>query len=231
MLLKCGVGDDSWESLGLKRINAVNPKGSQSWIIIKRTDAEAPVLWLPDVKNWLIVKDPDAGQYWRQEEKGTTEDEMVGWHHWLDDHEFVQTLGFGDGQGSLACCIPWDHKELGMTEWLNWLTERATLSMPEILENSAMATGLENANFHPNPKVRQCPKLFKLLYNCMHLTYYQGNAQNSPNFTSTVCEPRTSGYTSCILKVQRNQRSNCQDLLDHLKSKRIPGKHMLHWLC
>ena len=87
-----------------------------------RTDAEAetPILWLPDVKNRLIWKDPDAGKDWRWEEKGMTEDEMVGWHHWLDEHEFEQALGFGDGQGSLACCNPWGHKESDMTEWLNW---------------------------------------------------------------------------------------------------------------
>ena len=90
--------------------------------ILGRSDAEAesPVLWLPDAKNWLIGKDPDAGKDWRQEEKGMTEDEMVGWHHWLNGHEFDQALGVGDGQGSLACCSPWGHKESDMTKWLNW---------------------------------------------------------------------------------------------------------------
>ena len=80
--------------------------------ILGRTDAEAeaPVLWPPDGKNWLIRKDPDAGKDWRQEQKGATKDEMVGWHHWLNEHEFEQTLGLGDGQGSLACCSPWGHK-------------------------------------------------------------------------------------------------------------------------
>ena len=93
-----------------------------SWIFIGRTDAEAetPILWPPDAKNWL-EKDPDAGEDWRLEEKGMTEDEMVGWHHWLDGHEFEQASRVGDGQGSLACCSPWGHKELNMTEWLNWL--------------------------------------------------------------------------------------------------------------
>ena len=101
---------------------AVTMMGNQFWIFTGRTDAEAetPVLWPPDVKNWLIWKDPDAGEDWRQEEKGTTEDEMVGWHHWLDGHEFEQAPGVGDGQGSLACYSPWGHKELDMTEWLNW---------------------------------------------------------------------------------------------------------------
>ena len=93
---------------------------NQSWILIGRTEAETPILWPPDVKNWLMGNDPDARTDWRQEEKGMTEDEMVGWHHWLDSHEFEQALGVGDGQGSLACCSPWGHKELDMTEWLNW---------------------------------------------------------------------------------------------------------------
>ena len=87
MLLSCGVGEDSWESLGLKEIMPLNPKGNQSWIVIERTEAkaEAPILWPPDVKNWLTGKDPDAGEDWRQEEKRMTEDEMVGSHHQLDD--------------------------------------------------------------------------------------------------------------------------------------------------
>ena len=89
--------------LDCKEIQPVCPKGNQSWIVIGRTDGEAetPILWPPDVKNWLIWKDPDAGKDWRRE-KGMTEDEMVGWHHWLDSHEFEQALGFGDGQGGLA---------------------------------------------------------------------------------------------------------------------------------
>ena len=123
MLLNCGVGEDSWESLGHKEIKPVYPKGNQSWIFIGRTDAEAetPILWAPDVKNWLIGKDPDAGKDWRKEVKGTTEDEMVGWHHWLNGHEFEQAQGVGDGQGSLVCCIPWVHKESNTTEQLNFL--------------------------------------------------------------------------------------------------------------
>ena len=83
-------------------------------------EAEAPILWPPNVKNWLTGKDPDAGNDWRQEEKGMTEDEMVGWHHQLDGHEFEQALGVSDGQGGLACCSPWGRKELDMTERLNW---------------------------------------------------------------------------------------------------------------
>ena len=101
------------------KIKPVNPKGNQSWIFIGRTDAEAPILWPPDVKNWLIGKDPDAGKDWRQE-KGMTEDEMVRWHHRVNGHEFEQAPGVGDGQGSLACCTAWDGKELDTTEQLNW---------------------------------------------------------------------------------------------------------------
>ena len=108
--------------LDYKEIKPVNPKGNQSWIFIGRTDAEteAPILWLPDVKNWLIWKDLDAGKNLRQEEKGMTEDEMIGWHHWLYGHEFEQALGVGDGQACLACCSPWGRKESDKTEWLNW---------------------------------------------------------------------------------------------------------------
>ena len=109
-------------SLDCKEIHPVHPKGNQSWIFIGRTDAEAETLrlWPPHVKNWPIVKDPDAGRDWRQEEKGTTEDEMVRWHHGLDGHEFDQAPGVDDGQGSLVCYSPWGHKELDMTEQLNW---------------------------------------------------------------------------------------------------------------
>ena len=105
--------------LDCKEINLVNPKGNQSWIFIGRTDAEAPIVWTPDAKSPLIGKDPDAGTDWLQEEKGTTEDGMVACHHRLDGHEFEQALGVGDGQGSLACCNPWGHKESDMTERLN----------------------------------------------------------------------------------------------------------------
>ena len=113
--------------LDCKEIKPVTPKENQSWIFIRRTDteAEAPILWLLDAKNWLTGKDPDAGKDWRREEKGMTEDEMVGWHHQLDGHEFEQVLGVGDGQGSLACCSPWGLKELDMTATeLNWFVKR-----------------------------------------------------------------------------------------------------------
>ena len=106
--------------LDCKEIKLVNPKGNQSWISYGRTDAkaEAPILWPPNVKNWLIGKDPDAGKDWRQEEKGMTEDEMAGWHHWLNGNESKQVQRVCDGQGSLACYSPWGCKESDTTERL-----------------------------------------------------------------------------------------------------------------
>ena len=115
------VLDKTLESpLGCKKIQPVHPKGNQSWLFIGRTDAEteAPKLWPPDVKSQLIRKDPDAGRDWRQEEMGTTEDQMVGWHHWLNGCEFSKTPGDGEGQGSLECCSPWGCRESDTTERL-----------------------------------------------------------------------------------------------------------------
>ena len=130
--------------LDCKEIKPVNSKGNQSWIFIERTDAEAeaPKIWPPDVKNWLIWKDPDAGKDWRQE-KGTTEDDMVGWHHWLNGHEFEQTPEVGDGQGSLVCCNPWGHKrvrhnwviELNWTFFSNGLNRQKASKYTENLNN------------------------------------------------------------------------------------------------
>ena len=106
--------------LNCKEIKLVNSKGNQSWIFIGKTDAEAevPIIWPPDVKNRLIRKNTDAGKDWRQE-KGMTEDEMVGWHHWLNGHEFEQAPGDGEGQGSLVCCSPWGQKKSDTTERMN----------------------------------------------------------------------------------------------------------------
>ena len=133
MLLNCGVLLN-WYSLNFsqektvespldcKEIQPVYSKGNQSWVFIGRTDtkAETPILWPPHVKSWLIGKDSDAGRDWGQEEKGMTEGEMAGWHHWLDGHEFEWTLGVGDGQGGLACCDSWGRKESDTTERLKW---------------------------------------------------------------------------------------------------------------
>ena len=103
--------------LDSKEIKPVNSKGNQPWIFIWRTydEAEARILWSPDVKSWLIGKDPGADKDWGQEEKGATEDETVGWHHQLNGQKFEQTLGDGEGPGSLECCSPWSHKESDMT--------------------------------------------------------------------------------------------------------------------
>ena len=113
------VMEKTFESpLDCKEIKPVHPKGNQSWILIGRTEAEAPVLW-PHMNSWLMGKDPDAGKDWRQEEKGMTEDEMVGWYHPFDGHEFEQAPGVGDEQGSLTCCSPWGYRVDWATE-LNW---------------------------------------------------------------------------------------------------------------
>ena len=116
------VSEKTLESpLDCKEIQPVHPKRNQSLIFIGRTDPEAeiPIFWPPDAKNWVIGKDPDAGKDWRLG-KRTTEDEMVGWHHGLDGHEFEQALGVGDGQGGLACCGSWGCNKSALTERLNW---------------------------------------------------------------------------------------------------------------
>ena len=121
--------------LDWKEIQTVHPKGKQSWIFIGRTDdeAETPIVWPPDMKNWFTGKDPDAGKDWQQEKKGMTEDEMVGWHHRLNGHEFKQAFGVGDGQRSLACYGPWGHRVRH-----NWETELNWTEQPQ--EDSKPAT-------------------------------------------------------------------------------------------
>ena len=115
----------------------VHPKGNKSWIFTERTEAKAetPILWPSDTKNWLTGKDPDAGKDWRQEEKGMTEEEMVGWHHRLEGHELEQAPGVSDGKGSLVCCNPWGCKELDMTEWR---TELNTTDLEKIFAKDLM---------------------------------------------------------------------------------------------
>ena len=134
--------------LDCKEIQPVNPKGNQPWIFIGRTDAEteAPLLWPPDVKTWFIRKDPDAGKDWGQEEKGMTEDEIVGWHHWLNGHEFEQASGDGEGQGSLVCCNPWECR-VGH----DWETEQQIISEPFShweMRNYEHSLGLPEAATH-----------------------------------------------------------------------------------
>ena len=122
MLLNCGVGEDSWESLDCKEIQPVDSEGDQPWDFFGRNDAKAetPVLRPPHAKSWPIGKDSDAGRVWGQEEKGMTEDEMAGWHHWLDGRESEWTPGVDDGQGGLVCCDSWGRKESDTTEQLKW---------------------------------------------------------------------------------------------------------------
>ena len=150
-VLNCGVGEDCWEIS--KTIKPVPPKGNQLWIFIGGTDAEAeaPIIWPPDVKNWLTGKDPDAGKDWRQEEKGKTDEEMVGWHHQLNGLEFEQAPRVGDGQGSLVCCIPW-----GRRVRQDWATElmlsitNFNLTMLDILDNSVFWPSLRSMSYQRN---------------------------------------------------------------------------------
>ena len=133
MLLNCGVEKTLESPLDCKEIQQVHSMGDQPWMFFGKNDAkvETPVLWPPHAMSWLIGKDSDAGRDWGQEEKGTTEDEMAGWHHWLDGRESEWTLGVGDGQGGLACCDSWGRKESDMTERLNWLKVILGLSFYE----------------------------------------------------------------------------------------------------
>ena len=130
--------------MDFKEIQPVHPKADQSWVLIGMTDieAETPILWPPDAKSWLIGKDPDAGKDWGQEEKGMTEDEMVGWHHRLNGHGFGWTPGAGDEQGGLACCSSWGHKESDTTEQLNWTELNVIVKSREKLRNSSPSKSL-----------------------------------------------------------------------------------------
>ena len=126
--------------LDCKEIQPVHPKGDQSLVFFGRNDAKAetPVLWPRHAKSWLIGKDSDAGRDWRQEEKGTTEDEMAGWHHWLDRLEFEWTPAVGDGQGGLACCDSWGRKESDTTERLKWTKLNWKLYLPITLNTNRL---------------------------------------------------------------------------------------------
>ena len=151
MLLNYSAGEDFESPLETKEIEPVNPKGNQPWTFTGRTDteAEAPILWPPDVKSWLTGKDPDAGKDGRQEERGMTKDEMVEWHHWLDGQEFQQALGEGEGQGSLACCIHGVAKSQDATEWVKnnnghvILLKVVPRSLPSCFTHSVVTTVLK----------------------------------------------------------------------------------------
>ena len=136
--------------LDCKEIQPVHPKGNEFWILIGRTDVEAEtaILWPLDGKNWLTWKDPDAGKDGRREEKGTTEDEMVAWHHWLNGHEFEYTLGVGDGQGGLACWSPWGCKESDTTEWLNWTELPLMIFLSPVMSYSSFLMSLSSVKIY-----------------------------------------------------------------------------------
>ena len=138
--------------LDYKEIKPVNPKGNQSWIFIGRTEAEAPILWPTDGKSWLTGKDPDAGRDWGQEEKGMTEDEMVGWHHRFNGHEFEQALGVGDGQGSLVWCSPWGCK-VGH-DWATELNWTCNTESPGHWRQLPLQPGLPNQEQEEAPELR-----------------------------------------------------------------------------
>ena len=147
MLLNCGVGEDSWASLNCKEIKPLNPKGNQSWIFIGRTDAEAeaPVLWLPDASNWLIGKDPDVGKDWGQEEKGMIEDEMVGWHHQLNEHELEQALRLVMDREAWSATVHGAAKSQTWHDWQNWIKRFWVSFLKEVLffRNSQMKWHLQ----------------------------------------------------------------------------------------
>ena len=137
------------------KIKPVHSKENQSWIFIERTNAEAetPIFWPPDAKNWLIGKDPDSGKDWRQE-KGTTENEIIGWHHGLNGNEFEQDPGVGNGQGSLACCSPWGCKESDMTE-LNW-TENISEHSSGYNKSESLKTNYSPKTLKQNRIILKC---------------------------------------------------------------------------
>ena len=154
--------------LDCKKIHPVHSEGDQPWDFFGRNDAiaETPVLWPPHAKSWLIGKDPDAGRDWGQEEKGTTEDEMAGWHHRLDRHEFEWTLGVGDGQGGLACCDTWGHRV--RHDWateLNWLPGDGAKRQWELLFNRFTVSVLQNEKVL---EIQQCDHTDTSHYRASH---------------------------------------------------------------
>ena len=156
--------------LDCKEIQPVHSEGDQLWDFFGRNDAKAEtsVLWPPHVKSWLIGKDSDAGRHWGQEEKGTTEDEMAGWHHWLDGHESEWTPGVGDGQGGLACCDSWSRKELDMTERLNWTELKVNVYSMIIFRSLKGNNKLPIGGYLP-PHWRGISPLLSFLWKCLHL--------------------------------------------------------------
>ena len=149
ILLNCGVGEDSWESLGLHEIQPVHSEGDQPWDFFGRNDvkAETPVLWPPHVKSWLIGKDSDAGRDWEQEKKGPTEDEIAGWHHWLDGREYEWTPGVGDGQGGLVCCDSWGRSQTRLSHWTTFFEIAENKESFAYTLNSSLRNSFSLASF------------------------------------------------------------------------------------
>ena len=165
--------------LDTKEIKPVNPKGNQPWIFIGRADAKAgaPVLWPPDLKSWLIGNNPDAVKYWRQEEKGMTEDKMVGWHHWLDGHDFEQTLGHSGGQGNLVCCSSWGLKELDTTDWT---TKNELLSFTYVILKRITCFKCLFANYNSKTVMLMDWGISLGQYGMRHFACISSNVSDSP---------------------------------------------------
>ena len=189
--------------LARKEIKPVNPKANQSWIFIGRTDpeAETPILWPPDVKNWLIGQDPDAGKDWRQEEKQTIENEMVGWYHWFDEREFEQGPGTGDRQGSLVCCSPLGCKESDMTEWMNWTEEIFETPSETRLKELQKFIRLPEVRLecrpciHPDPYKQLCPWIIAIKF----LTKYPWQEYGVPPFDWQITKVTLSFFTQSFV--------------------------------
>ena len=176
--------------LDCKEIQPVHSKGDQAWVFIGRTDAEAqtPILWPPHAKSWLIGKDPDAGRYWGQEEKGTTEDEMAGWHHQLNGREFEWTPGVGDGQGGLACCSSWGRKESDTTEQLNW-TELNWKESELLLKVDDSRTGSEKEQNEPGACCAKNKEMLKgdLCQRAKEQSWKRSHSPNTGIFDQNMC--------------------------------------------
>ena len=209
-----------------KEIKPLNLKGNQPWIFIGRTDAEAeaPILWPPDAKNWLLRKDPVAGKGWRQEEKRTTEDEVVGWHHWLDGHEFEQAQGVGDGQGGLACCSPGGQKESDTTEWiqLNRLSGNPVVSNFSILRPAQPWPILQiNLWTHPSSlKIKS--QEWKYGSKHLHTKGFSKGIANQPSRKNNWFLPTSKGWQDW-----RDQRIEMLSILPTLFYRQRHGRLLL----
>ena len=182
--------------LNCKEIQPVHPKRNQSWVFISiKTDAEAetPIFWSPDAKNWLIGKDPDAGKNWRPEEKGTREGEMAGWHHWLNGHEFEWTPGVGDGQGCLVYCSPWGSQRV-RHDWgteLNW-SNLILCKPPKCILSSTAGTFYEFVLRSWAPNIIPQNLLLNWLTHCSMVNLYQWCEcmyAKSRQSCLTLCDP------------------------------------------